>query len=132
MYRTHQNKGSVPFLMAVVLMFTTTVTRATTYTISYVWSSASDPNVNKLAGQCSYTYPDNQPFSVPRSVVADNSVPAGTILASWSYADLNVPLSVSCSGSGIEGTTRSSLLHMAGLLPIQAASPLWDIILRGH
>ncbi len=98
-------RGLSLFLMAVVLMFTTTVTRATTYTISYVWSSASDPNVNKLAGQCSYTYPDNQPFSVPRSVVADNSVPAGTILASWSYADLNVPLSVSCSGSGIEGTT---------------------------
>ena len=104
------------FLMAVVFLFTPTVTRATTYIISYVWSSASDPNVNKLAGQCSYTYPDNQPFSVPRSVVADNSVPTGTILASWSYADFNVPLTVSCSGSGIEGTTSIMTASYGGIL----------------
>lgn len=100
----YSRKVARSLLAAVLLTVMAQALAVTSHSISYIWSNTYDENYGKLAGFCTYSYPDNQPFSVPRSVVADNSVPVGTILMSWSYADFNVPLTVSCTGSGTGGT----------------------------
>ncbi|MFK3705519.1 fimbrial protein [Klebsiella sp. NPDC088457] len=71
----------------------------------YIWNDSQSSSNGQSAGTCVYTYPDSLPFSVPRSIIADNSVPLGSIIGAWSYADFNVTFSISCSGSGIESET---------------------------
>lgn len=70
----------------------------------YIWYDLYGDRHTQSAGTCVYSYPDHLPFSVPRSIIADNSVPVGTILWSWSYAEFNLVFSLSCTGSGIDSS----------------------------
>lgn len=44
-------------------------------------------NGGGLASDCIFTVSNQQPLSIPRTIVADNNMPNGTILYSWDYGD---------------------------------------------
>ncbi|QIU88426.1 type 1 fimbrial protein [Yokenella regensburgei] len=92
------------WLIVLLLIFSGGTSANLNVSRSYMWSDPSGEVFQQLAGNCVYSYPDNQPFSIPRSVVVDNSAPVGTILMSWSYADFNTSFMFSCTGSGIESS----------------------------
>lgn len=62
------------------------------------WTSGS--KINTVAVTCTNTWPDNKPLQVPRTIQVDNSIPNGTVLYSWDYADFLPNFSLSC----VEGT----------------------------
>jgi len=124
--RVRRRYGGKMVRMLLVSALLTAMTEAlavTSYSISYIWSNTYDGSYGQLAGSCTYSYPDSQPFAVSRSVVADNSVPVGAILMSWSYADFNVPLSVSCTGSGTGGQ-YTNLYASVGAINVTSSSAL--------
>lgn len=92
-------------LLALLLQTLAPQVLAWTASRHYIWNDSQSSSNGQSAGTCVYTYPDSLPFSVPRSIIADNSVPVGTILWSGGYAELNLTFSVSCIGSGIESET---------------------------
>jgi hypothetical protein len=66
------------------------------------------------------------PFSVHRPVVVDNSIPDGTILMSWDYADLNTSIMLNCTGNGTESSFLN-ILNVESSITIVSA----DIALAG-
>ncbi|HHG8774970.1 TPA: fimbrial protein [Raoultella planticola] len=101
------NRGRVFAGILLALLLQAFAPEAVAWTLSrhYIWYDPYGDRHTQSAGTCVYTYPDNLPFSVPRSIIADNSVPVGTILWSWGYAEFNLAFSVSCTGSGVDSSS---------------------------
>lgn len=66
-------------------------------------SSGSGP----AAATCSVTLPDEQPLTVPRTLVVGNDVPNGTEIFSWGYGEWSSDVVLSCVTSGIAGPSTA-------------------------
>ncbi|MBK5142610.1 hypothetical protein I2494_02530 [Budviciaceae bacterium BWR-B9] len=64
--------------------------------------SSANPALNKSAGSCTFTYPDNRPFNQARTLIVDNHLPNGSVLYSWSYDNFLPNFGWSCTSSGIK------------------------------
>ena len=93
---------------------------------SYMWGHPASEVFQQPVGTCVYSYPDSMPFSVHRPVVVDNSIPDGTILMSWDYADLNTSIMLNCTGNGTESSFLN-ILNVESSITIVSA----DIALAG-
>lgn len=82
-------------LLSVVLCSVMSAARAGSSVDTLVWKSGYQ--ANQAAAHCGIYWPDQRPFTVPRTVMVDNSVPNGTVIHSWSYADFLPNFSMSCS-----------------------------------
>ena len=93
-------------------------------TVTFNWYGG---NSNDLAaGTCTYNFPDERPFAVPRTLVVDSNTPDGTEIFSWGYGQLFSDLTISCTGSGTEnsynhitpaGTTGDNQPEMSFIMP---------------
>ncbi|HCQ8391314.1 TPA: hypothetical protein OMD89_002069 [Klebsiella oxytoca] len=78
---------------------------AVTYSGVTYWNTASGPGA--AAATCSITLPDEQPLTVPRTLVVGNDVPNGTEIFSWGYGEWSSDVVLSCVGSGIFGSSTA-------------------------
>lgn len=54
-------------------------------TDSYLWGQGVSRN--QLAGNCTTSWDDTNPFATPHTVVVSNDMPNGTVLFSWGYGE---------------------------------------------
>ncbi|HAT3825373.1 TPA: fimbrial protein [Raoultella ornithinolytica] len=78
---------------------------AVTYSGATYWNTPSGPGA--LAATCSVTLPDEQPLTVPRTLVVGNDVPNGIEIFSWGYGEWSSDVVLSCVGSGIAGPSTA-------------------------
>ena len=61
---------------------------AGTRTGVYNWSVYGDTiSPGQMAVTCTFTWSDLRPFQIPRTLVVDNTAPAGTVLHRWGYGE---------------------------------------------
>ena len=70
------------------------------------WSAYGDTiSPGQMAVTCTFTWSDLRPFQVPRTLVVDNTAPAGTVLHRWGYGEF-ADYQYNCTG-GVRGSTGS-------------------------
>ncbi|HDS8142569.1 fimbrial protein [Klebsiella michiganensis] len=72
---------------------------AATYSGVTYWNTSAGPGA--VAATCSITLPDEQPLTVPRTLIVGNDVPNGIEILSWGYGEWSSDVVLSCVGSGI-------------------------------
>lgn len=92
-YISFLRKGT--YLLSVVLCSVMSAARAGSSIATPIWSNG--PSAGQAAAHCGSYWPDNRPFTVPRTIVVDNSAPNGTVLHSWSYDDFLPNFELSCA-----------------------------------
>ncbi len=88
------------------------------------WSVYGDTiSPGQMAVTCTFTWSDLRPFQVPRTLVVDNTAPAGTVLHRWGYGEF-ADYQYNCTG-GARGSTSSyvsSSLAVAAITRVQGAT----------
>lgn len=77
--------GGIARVIAVLILFTA-VERVDASVTIYPNTQPTWPN-GAQAAECSFTYPTLQPLSQQRTLLADNTLPNGTVLYAWGYDD---------------------------------------------
>lgn len=60
---------------------------AGTRTGVFNWLASDTISPGQMAVTCTFTWSDLRPFQVPRTLVVDNTAPAGTVLHRWGYGE---------------------------------------------
>lgn len=86
------------------------------------WSAYGDTiSPGQMAVTCTFTWSDLRPFQVPRTLVVDNTAPAGTVLHRWEYGEF-ADYQYNCTGGarGSDGYYVSSSLAIAATIRVLA------------
>ncbi|HAT2743692.1 TPA: hypothetical protein I8372_001252 [Citrobacter farmeri] len=78
---------------------------AGTRTGVYNWNRGDTISPGQMAVTCTFTWSDLRPFQIPRTLVVDNTAPAGTVLHSWAYGEF-ADYQYNCTG-GVRGSSST-------------------------
>lgn len=93
---------------------------AGTRTGVFNWLASDTISPGQMAVTCTFTWSDLRPFQVPRTLVVDNTAPAGTVLHRWGYGEF-ADYQYNCTG-GARGSNGYYVSSASALIASVRAS----------
>ncbi|WP_154675904.1 fimbrial protein [Entomohabitans teleogrylli] len=76
--------------------------------MTVLWYTNTGSVTGEIAGTCTLDYNTISAFSIPQTIVVDNSIPDGSVIYSWDYGNF-LDFNINCIGNGVSNSGGRAL-----------------------